>query len=58
MKVKRGERGSWPRGTVRIDRDEPNRKGGQTGGMLDLPGLGRFPVNWEAEEELVALLSR
>ena len=60
VKVKRGERGSWSRGSVRIDRDARNLKGGQTGGTLDLPGLGQFPVNWdgEAEEELVALLSR
>ena len=58
VKVKRGERGSWARGTVRIERDERNRNGGQTGGMLDLPGLGQFPVNWEDEDELVDLLSR
>ena len=58
VKVKRGERGSWPRGTVRIERDERNLKSGQTGGMLDLPGLGQFPVNWEDEDELVELLSR
>jgi hypothetical protein len=50
VRVKPGERGSWSRGSVRIDR----------GGMLDLPGLGQFPVNWEGsgEEELVSLLSR
>ena len=60
VRVKRGERGSWSRGTIRIDRDERNLKGGQTGGTLDLPGLGQFPVNWdgEGEEELVELLSR
>ena len=60
VKVKRGERGSWSRGSVRIVRDERNLKGGQTGGTIDLPGLGQFPVNWEGsgEEELVELLSR
>ncbi len=60
VRVKRGERGSWSRGSVRIDRDGRNLKSGQTGGMLDLPGLGQFPVNWdgEGEEELVELLSR
>jgi hypothetical protein len=58
VRVERGERGSWSRGSVRIDRDERKLKSGQTGGMLDLPGLGKFPVNWEDEEELVSLLSR
>ena len=58
VQVKRGERGSWPRGTVRIDRDGRNLKSGQAGGIIDLPGLGQFPVNWEDEDELVSLLSR
>jgi len=58
VKVERGERGSWSRDSVRVDRDGRNLKGGQKGGTLDLPGLGAFPVNWEGEEELVSLLSR
>lgn len=60
VKVKRGERGSWSRGSVRIDLDNRNLKSGQKGGTLDLAGLERFPVNWEgsSEEELVELLNR
>ena len=60
VKVKREERGSWSRGSVRIDRDGRKLKIGQKGGMLDLAGLEQFPVNWELDssDEVVELLAR
>jgi hypothetical protein len=59
VKIKQGERGSWPRASVRvIDRSGS----GQTqGGTLDLAGLERFPTMWDGDsstDELVELLSR
>lgn len=60
VKVKRGERGSWSRGSVRIDLDDRGPKCGMKGGTLDLAGLERFPVNWDDSitSELVELLAR
>jgi len=61
VKVKREERGSWSRGSIRLDLDERRLKSGQRGGMLDLDGLQQFPVNWGAgsdAEDVVALLAR
>jgi hypothetical protein len=60
VKVKREERGSWPRGSVRIDPDGRKHGFGQKGGMLDLAGLERFPVNWadDSSDEMVELLAR
>jgi hypothetical protein len=64
VKVKRGERGAWPRGSVRIDLDDrglkSGMKGGMKGGTLDLAGLEQFPVNWDGSitDGLVELLSR
>jgi hypothetical protein len=60
VKVKREERGSWPRGSVRIDSDGRKSMFGQRSGMLDLAGLEQFPVNWELDcsDEVVELLAR
>jgi hypothetical protein len=60
VKVKREERGSWPRGSVRVEGDGRKRTFGQKGAMLDLAGLEQFPVNWELEssDEVVDLLAR
>jgi hypothetical protein len=60
VKVKRGERGSWSRGSIRIDLDDGGLKAGVKGGTLDLAGLEQFPVNWDPSisGELVELLAR
>ena len=60
VKVKREERGSWSRGSVRIDPDGRKLASGQKGGMLDLAGLEQFPVNWDGDvsDELVERLVR
>jgi hypothetical protein len=60
VKVKRGERGSWSRGSVRIDLDDRELKSGVKGGTLDLAGAERFPVNWEGPSigGLIELLAR
>jgi hypothetical protein len=61
VKVKRGERGSWSRGSVRIDLDARTVRSGMKGGMLELDGLERFPINWGSgsqAEEVVELLAR
>jgi hypothetical protein len=60
VKVKRGEVGSWSRGSLRIDADGHKLKGGVRGGTLDL-GVEQFPVNWGTDsdaEELVGLLAQ
>jgi hypothetical protein len=61
VKVKREQRGSWPRGSVRIELDPPRKVwSGMEGGTLDLGGE-RFPVNWTPKStstELVELLAR
>ena len=60
VKVKREERGSWSRGSVRIEPDGRKLQSGQKGGTLDLAGLEQFPVNWDGDvsDELVELLAR
>lgn len=61
VRLKREERGSWSRGSVRIDRDDRKLKSGQKGGMLDLAGVAQFPVNWTDDSgtgELIELLAR
>jgi hypothetical protein len=60
VKVKREERGSWSRGSVRIEPDGRKLMSGQKGGMLDLAGFEQFPVNWDGDisDELVELLAR
>ena len=60
VKVKRGEIGSWPRGSVRIDPDGGKSMFGQKVGMLDLAGREQFPVNWELDSsnDVVELLAR
>jgi hypothetical protein len=61
IKVKREERGSWSRGSVRLELDPPRKVwNGMEGGMLDLAGE-RFPVNWSSgasATELVDLFAR
>ena len=60
VKVKREECGSWPRGSVRIDRDGRKSMFGQSSGMLDLARLEQLPVHWELEcsDDVVELLAR
>jgi len=61
VKVKREERGSWSRGSARIDLDGRELKSGIKGGMLDLAGVEQFPVTWSDDlgtGELIELLSR
>jgi hypothetical protein len=56
VKIKPGERGSWPRELVRLI------EGGKSkGGTLELGGVERIPVAWDGDEstdELIELLSR
>jgi hypothetical protein len=61
VKVRREERGSWSRGSVRIDPDRRKLKSGMKGGMLDLAGVEQVPVNWTDDSgtgELIELLAR
>jgi hypothetical protein len=60
VKVKRGEVGSWARGSVRIDVDDRELRTGRKGGTLDLGGAEQFPVNWEGSStgDVVELLAR
>ena len=57
VKIKRGERGSWPRELVRLVDQSRNRL--QNGGMLELAGE-RIPVVWEdgssSTDEVIAAL--
>jgi hypothetical protein len=56
VKIKPGERGSWPRESVRL----PTR-GERNGGALDLAGLERIPVTWDGDQstdELIEHLGR
>ena len=57
VKIKRGERGSWPRELVRLVDQSRNRP--QNGGMLELAGE-RIPVVWEdgssSTDEAIAAL--
>jgi hypothetical protein len=60
VKVKRGERGSWSRRSVKIDLDDSNLKSGVKGGTLNLAGAEQFPVNWDGPSVggLIELLAR
>jgi hypothetical protein len=55
VKIKRGERGSWPRELVRLtDRASSPVS---TGGILELGGVERLPVMAEDADELLEVLS-
>ena len=57
IKLKREERGSWPRTAVRVELQER----GATDGRLVLPGLAPFDVNWgddPSTAELISVLAR
>jgi hypothetical protein len=57
VKIKPGERGSWPRESVRLI-DLP-AGGKRNGGSLDFAGLDRIPVAWDGDQstdELIELL--
>jgi hypothetical protein len=59
IKVKRGERGSWPRELVRLI--DPIKGIFTRGGTLELAGLPRFPVTSDGDDstdELIELLKR
>jgi hypothetical protein len=59
VKIKPGERGSWPRESVRL-LDLP-ADGKRNGGRLDLAGLEQIPVTWDGDQstdELVEYLGR
>jgi hypothetical protein len=59
VKIKHEQRGSWPRGLVRVIDPSPSRV--QSGGTLDLAGEEQFPFTWDGDQstdELVELLSR
>lgn len=59
VKIERGERGSWPRESVRLI-DLP--KGGESkGGTLECAGVERIPVAWDGDQstdEPIELLGR
>lgn len=57
--IKPDERGSWPRGSVRML--DPLTGGRLKGGTLELAGLEQFPVTWDGDDstdEVIELLSR
>jgi len=58
VKIKRGERGSWPRELVRlIDQSKISLS---KGGTLELAGVERIPVAWDSHssnDEVIELLS-
>jgi hypothetical protein len=59
VKIKRDERGSWPRESVRLT-DLPNG-GASKDGTLELAGLERIPVAWDGDQstdELIEQLGR
>lgn len=59
VKIKHEQRGSWPRGLVRVI--DPSTGRVQNGGTLDLAGEEQFPFTWGGDEntdELIKLLSR
>lgn len=59
VRIKPGERGSWPRGSVRLI-DLHNRVGTK-GGTLQLAGVEPFPVTCDGDpsaDELIELLNR
>ena len=58
VRIKRGERGRWPRELVRLTDRSSNRL--QNGGTLEIAGVERIPVVWESHggiDELVELVS-
>jgi len=60
VKIKRGERGSWPRELVRLI-DVTEGGGALKGGTLELAGVERIPVASDGDDstgELIELLSR
>ena len=59
VKIKRGERGSWPRELVRLI--DVSGGGASKGGTLELAGVERIPVASDGDDstgELIDLLSR
>lgn len=59
VRIKPGERGSWPRGSVRLT--DLHKRVGMKGGTLQLAGVEPFPVTCEGDpstHELIELLSR
>jgi hypothetical protein len=59
VRIKPGERGSWPRGSVRLT--DLHKRVGMKGGTLQLAGMEPFPVTCEGDpssHELIELLSR
>jgi hypothetical protein len=59
VKVKRDERGSWPRELVRLI--DQTKGFGSRGATLELGGVDRFPVAWDGDDstnELIELLGR
>ena len=59
VRIKPGERGSWPRGSVRLT--DLHKRVGTKGGTLQLAGVESFPVTCDGDpstDELVELLNR
>jgi hypothetical protein len=59
VKIKPGERGSWPRESVRLV-DQPGGRRSKDG-TLELAGSEQIPVTWDGDpstDELLELLSR
>jgi hypothetical protein len=59
VKIKRGDRGSWPRESVRLIAPPNGRE--PNGRTLELAGLERIPVAWDGDhstDELIEQLSR
>jgi hypothetical protein len=53
--IKRRERGSWARVTVRLV--EPTTRGVSTGAMRELSSQERFPVTWEGDDDTKELIA-
>ena len=65
VKIKRGERGSWSRRTLRLTDlphgGRPTGVGGPMGVSMELAGVERIPVTWVGDDstnELIELLKR
>jgi hypothetical protein len=59
VRIKRGERGSWPREVVRVT-DQTNGLSSK-GATLELGDLHRVPVAWDGDDstdDLIELLNR